>query len=62
MTGYLVAGTQAEKKKDNFVILIKMSQLSKTQQEEEEDGKGSSVGRGLQLVELWFGMNVIMIC
>jgi len=41
MTGYLVAGTQAEKKKQNFVIFVKMSQLNQTKQD--EDGKWSSI-------------------
>ena len=41
MTSYLVAGTQTEKKKQNFVIFIKMSQLHQTQQEED----GMSTGR-----------------
>lgn len=34
MTAYLVAGTQAETTKQNFVILIKMSRLNQTEQEE----------------------------
>ena len=30
MTAYLVAGTQSERTKQNFIILVKMSQLRKT--------------------------------
>lgn len=33
LTAYLVAGTQAEVTKQNLIILIKMSQLQKTEQE-----------------------------
>ena len=34
MTAYLVAGTQAEGTKQNFVILIKMSRMNQTEQDE----------------------------
>ena len=34
LTAYLVAGTQAEVAKQNLIILMKMSQLQKTEQEE----------------------------
>ena len=37
MTAYVVAGTQAEQKKQNFIILMKMSELNSTYQENEED-------------------------
>ena len=33
LTAYLVAGTQAEVAKQNLIILMKMSQLQKTEQE-----------------------------
>ena len=33
LTAYLVAGTQAEVAKQNLIILMKMSQLKKTEQE-----------------------------
>ena len=41
MTAYLVAGTQAETSQQNFIILMKMSQLKQTipKDEEEEDSK-----------------------
>ena len=34
MTAYLVAGTQSEGTKQNFVVLVKMSQLKRTQDKE----------------------------
>ena len=37
MTAYVVAGTQAEQKKQNFIILMKMSELHSTYQDNEED-------------------------
>ena len=39
MTAYLVAGTQAEKKRQNLVMFFKMSQLNQTQHEEDEGGR-----------------------
>ena len=36
MTAYLVAGTQAEKGRQNFVILMKMSDLYSTYKEKDE--------------------------
>ncbi|OZJ04836.1 hypothetical protein BZG36_02327 [Bifiguratus adelaidae] len=36
-TAYVVTGTQAEKAKDNEVIVMKMSQLHKTQHDDDED-------------------------
>jgi ribosome assembly protein RRB1 len=33
LTAYLVAGTQAEVAKQNLIILMKMSQLKRTEQE-----------------------------
>lgn len=35
MTAYLVAGTQSEKAKQNHIIVMKMSQLGKTVEENE---------------------------
>ena len=37
MTAYIVAGTQAAPGKQNFVIVMKMSQLDKTNSENDED-------------------------
>ena len=37
MTAYLVAGTQAEASRQNFVILMKMSQLKRVADEKDED-------------------------
>lgn len=39
MTAYLVAGTQAEQGKQNFVILMKMSELHSTYQGNDEDSE-----------------------
>ena len=36
MTAYIVAGTQAPPGKQNYVIVMKMSQLDKTLQNDEE--------------------------
>ena len=38
MTAYLVAGTQSDRPKNNQIILMKMSQLRKTQEENEGSG------------------------
>ena len=37
MTAYLVAGTQSASSQQNFILLLKMSQLHKTMKEEEEE-------------------------
>lgn len=36
MTAYLAAGTQSASSRQNFILLLKMSQLHKTLREEEE--------------------------
>ena len=40
LTAYLVAGTQAEAVGKNFVILMKMSELGKTKDEDESESHG----------------------
>ena len=49
MTAYLVAGTQSERGKQNHVIVMKMSQLRKTGEENEGEGgireEGTEGGR-----------------
>ena len=47
MTAYIAAGTQAEKGKQNFLMLMKMYDLNSTFKEadEEEDSKKSGVIR-----------------
>lgn len=42
MTAYIVAGTQAAPGKQNFVIVMKMSQLDKTNSENDEDEESDS--------------------
>ena len=37
MTPYLISGTQSEKGKENYFILIKLAELRRTTQEEEEE-------------------------
>ena len=44
MTAYLIAGTQAAAGQQNFIILMKMSQLKSTFKEEESDSELNVVG------------------
>ena len=44
MTAYLVAGTQAAAGQQNFIILMKMSQVKSTYKEEESDSELSECG------------------
>ncbi len=43
MTAYLVAGTQSAVPQQNFIILMKMSQLKETAHEGEEEGNSECV-------------------
>lgn len=40
LTCYLIAGTQAELGRQNYIIIMKMSELMATQKDEEEEGEG----------------------
>ena len=44
MAAYLIAGTQAAAGQQNFIILMKMSQLKSTFKEEESDSELNVVG------------------
>lgn len=40
LTCYLIAGTQAELGRQNYIIVMKMSELMATQKDEEEEEEG----------------------
>jgi hypothetical protein len=40
---YLVAGTQAERDSDNSIMLMKLSDMSKTKEEDSDDDGGFSM-------------------